>query len=75
MDNPDNDKNYSLPEYGFFTHMPQSGKQSSSVWINGSRLDEVYSKNLYYLNTHGKQIEGKCVVMDITFEEGKFLGN
>ena len=54
-----NDKNYSLPEYGFFTHMPQSGKQSSSVWINGSRLDEVYSKNLYYLNTHGKQIEGK----------------
>ena len=49
---------YVLPTYGFFTYMPSNGKRSSSVLHNGKRLDEVYSENLYYLNTHGQYIKG-----------------
>lgn len=51
------DKEFVLPKYGFFAYMPGSGRHSSSVLLDGNRLDEVYSSKLYYLNTHGSNVK------------------
>jgi hypothetical protein len=48
-----------LPHDGFYTYVPTTDKRSSSILHDGKRLDEVYSPDLYYLNTHGRTIDSK----------------
>lgn len=51
---------YVLPQYGFVACNTKTGMRSSSVVAtSGNRLDEVHSPELYYLNTNGKDVQGK----------------
>lgn len=52
--NADN-RSFTLPTHGFVAYLPDGSLQSSSTIIDGKRCDEVYSKDLYYLNTLQKR--------------------
>lgn len=51
---------YMLPQYGFVVCNMKTGVRSSSILTNdGTRCDEVYSSDLYYLDTRGREVKGR----------------
>ncbi|MCD7935248.1 MAG: hypothetical protein LUG98_00140 [Tannerellaceae bacterium] len=54
------DKTVHLSRYGFYASHPAKGILSCSVTGDekGTRLDKVYSPELFYLDSHDQQVEG-----------------